>query len=279
MLTNNDIKILIKTGVGTVQAKNKLKINLICFGLLMFGITSLSNATEKVEVFPSKKYFNEYLLMQEFQKSLMLDGLVESIDPNLQIESKECGQVNAFYSPSQKKITLCYEPMNRADSVIDYFYPYPRETIQNRSTLKAGVFMGALLHELGHAIIHLKDIPVLGNQEDAADSIATITLLELTKKSPQQGKVMIVGGLTHDWGTRMDGLTKFLIGKDLYADEHPLNEQRVFNRVCLAYGSNPALFIDTARQFKLPASRAKRCQIEYQDTKRAVDALIINKIQ
>ncbi len=261
-----------------MQSFRVLKVNLICFTLFLLSTSIISSANDKVEIAPSKKYFDEYLLMQELQKNMLLGGLVESIDPNLKIESKECGQANAFYTPSQKKITLCYEYINRADSVIDYLYPYPRETIQNRSMLKVGVFMGVLMHELGHAIIDLKEIPILGNQEDAADAIATIMMLELTKKSPQEGKTMIVGSLAHDWGTRVDGVTKIFAAKDLYAGEHPLNEQRVFNRVCLAYGSNPALFIDTARQLKLPDSRAKRCQTEYQNTKKAVDKLLINTL-
>lgn len=243
----------------------------------MFGIASLSNAGEKVEVFPSKKYFNEYLLMQQFQKNKLFEGIVEPIDSELSIEARECGFINAFYNPNQKKITLCYEYINSASAEIDYLYP--RESIQSRSALETGVLVAVLMHELGHAIIHLKNIPVLGNQEDAADSIATIIMLELVKKSPQLGKTMIVGSLAHDWGKRTGGLTKLLRSNDLYANEHPYNEQRVFNRVCLAYGSNPALFIDSARQLKLPENRARRCQKEYQDTKRAVDALIINKIQ
>lgn len=256
----------------------KVIYSIVLFISVFFGFSVSVLAESKLNAVPSKKYFEEYLLIQELQKNLVFDNVVESIDSDLKIEASECGQPNAFYQPSQKKVTLCYEYMKRGDSVIDYLYPYPRESIENRSLLKTGVFTGVLMHELGHAIIHLKDVPVLGNQEDAADSIATIIMLELTKKSPQQGKTMIMGSLVHDWGTRMNERVKAMMGKDLYADEHPLNEQRVFNRICLAYGSNPALFIDTARQMKLPEARAKRCASEYQNTKKAVDQLIGSQI-
>ncbi|EUJ11286.1 hypothetical protein Meth11DRAFT_2126 [Methylophilaceae bacterium 11] len=266
-------------GNDTSYSSYKLIHSIVFFTCLLIGFSISASAESKLNAVPSKKYFEEYLLMQELQKNMVFDGIVESVDPRLQIEAKECGQANAFYSRSQTKIILCYEYMKQSDAVIDYLYPYPRETIQNRSLLKTGVFMGVLMHELGHAIVHLKDVPVLGNQEDAADSIATIIMLELAKKSPQQGKTMIVGSLAHDWGTRQNGVAKMILSKDLYADEHPLNEQRVFNRICLAYGSNPALFVDTAKQLKLPESRAKRCAGEYQSTKKAVDLLIGSQIQ
>ncbi len=259
-----------------MQFQHVLKITLY-FVLLLASAPIIAYAENKLDVVPSKKYFDEYLLMQEFQKNKLFDEMIESIDQNLRIEARECGFINASYTPSQRKITICYEYMKRGDAEIDYLYP--RESVNARSMLKTGVLMSVLLHELGHAIIHLKNVPVLGNQEDAADAIATIILLEFAKKSPQQGKSMIVGSLAHDWGTRVDGVTKVFAGKDLFADEHPLNEQRVFNRVCLAYGSNPALFIDSARQLKLPENRAKRCQYEYQNTKEAVDELIGSKFQ
>jgi hypothetical protein len=258
----------------TSYSSYKLSYTMAFLICLLIGFSISASAESKLNAVPSKKYFEEYLLMQELQKNMVFDGVVEAVDPRLKMEARECGQANAFYNPSQIKITLCYEYMKRSDAFIDYLYPYPRETMQNRALLKTGVFTGVLMHELGHAIIHLKDVPVLGNQEDAADSIATIIMLELAKKSPQQGKTMIVGSLAHDWGNKTDTFTKIIASRDLYADEHPLNEQRVFNRICLAYGSNPALFLDTARQLKLPESRAKRCAYEYQSTKKAVDQLI-----
>lgn len=254
-----------------------LKICWLVFIFISFGFPVISNADDKLNVNPSKKYFDEYLLMQELQKNKVFDEILEPIDTELRIEAKECGVVNAFYTPAFKKITICYEYLKRGDAEIDYLYP--RESVNARAILKTGVLMSVLLHELGHAIIHLKNVPVLGNQEDAADAIATIIMLEFAKRSPQQGKSMIVGSLAHDWGTRVDGVTKVFAGKNLFADEHPLNEQRVFNRVCLAYGSNPALFIDSARQLKLPENRAKRCQYEYQTTKKAVDELVGSKFQ
>lgn len=241
--------------------------------VLQFLATS-AYAYEKYNAMPSQRYFSDYQLLNAPEMKSSMMTAISQVDPDLKITGRECGQINAFYSPAYKEITLCYEYLHNADKIIDYLYPSNKYTIQTRSLLKMGVFMGVLFHELGHAIIHLKDVPVLGNQEDAADNIATILLLELTKRNSDQGKHLIVGKLAHDWHGRQSLLTKLLYANDLHADEHAFNEQRVFNMVCLAYGSNPVLFQDVAISLKLPQNRAKRCPQEYQSTSKAVFQLI-----
>ena len=42
-----------------------------------------------------------------------------------------------------------------------------------------------LLHEFGHAIIREFKVPLLGLEEDSADTIAAITLLQLDKAQPR----------------------------------------------------------------------------------------------
>ena len=42
-----------------------------------------------------------------------------------------------------------------------------------------------LFHELGHGLIHEFDLPVLGEEEDAADTIASIILLSAERMDPE----------------------------------------------------------------------------------------------
>ncbi len=39
--------------------------------------------------------------------------------------------------------------------------------------------MHTLFHELAHALIHINDIPIVGKEEDAADGLASVLLIEL----------------------------------------------------------------------------------------------------
>jgi hypothetical protein len=49
-----------------------------------------------------------------------------------------------------------------------------------------------------------------------------------------------------------------------FASVHGLPEQRVFNGLCLAYGSDPVLFADVLVSGLLPKTRAGNCEHEYQ---------------
>lgn len=240
--------------------------------LFLLGRPVLSVADDGVLLFPSQKYATQFSALRDTETLSKIGDLVRAIDPAFMFVAKECGVINAWYSPQSKTITVCYELLHDGDLFVDS--QYNRENPATQAWMKSGIFFWVLFHELGHAIIHLKAVPIIGGEEDAADRIATILLLEFAKNNPVEGKVMLVGDLAYTWSRRSDILDKLLSGRQMYANEHPMNEQRVFNIICLAYGSNPALFVDTARQLKLPSERAVRCQREYIQTNAAVKELL-----
>ncbi len=49
-----------------------------------------------------------------------------------------------------------------------------------------GNIVFVMLHELSHLVIEDFDIPVLGNGEDAADSLAAVTLIRLDRARPER---------------------------------------------------------------------------------------------
>ena len=223
--------------------------------------------TDCISVFPSQKYHEQYLVLKNISPTFGgIINVLKNTEPSFSIEARECGVINSWYNPQFKKITLCYEYLEDGDNFIyDHYSNQPPQVIAN---LQTGIFISVLMHEYGHAVIDIENMPVLGNEEDAADKISTIVLLEITKKNPNLGKLSIEGDLAYQSWIKTD-----LTNKRLFADEHPLNEQRVFNKVCLAYGSNPELFADTAVRFGLPEKRAARCASEYIKTKSAIDKL------
>jgi hypothetical protein len=252
-----------------MKSVRRLVLHVIGF-LLLVAQASIASAKENVFVFPSQKYPDAFLMTSETLPQFA--SVARTIDPDLVITARDCGVINSWYRSQEKEITLCYEYLNDAYSFIEARYRNAPPTTQ--MLLKLGTFAGVLVHELGHAVIHTHDLPIIGGEEDAADRIATIMFLEFAEKKPAEGKVMLVGDLAYKWDRRFNALDKLINARNLYANEHPLNEQRVFNIVCLAYGSNPALFLDTAQQLKLPRERAMRCQHEYFETKKAVDQFL-----
>jgi hypothetical protein len=48
-----------------------------------------------------------------------------------------------------------------------------------------------------------------------------------------------------------------------FASDHGLPQERFYNVMCIAFGSNPVLFADLAHEGYLPATRAANCVREY----------------
>lgn len=239
--------------------------------VLLSLLPALSFAQANVLIHTSDRYADQFQMFRDSGVAPMLSKLASSLGPDFTFVTKECGVVNAWYSPGERSITLCYEYLADADA---YFQDrYQNTNIGTRAAWSTGVFIHVLFHELAHAAIDVRNIPVLGGQEDAADRFSTIMLLETAKSNPVQAKAMITGSLIYQWNTRPSVLQKLIYGRRLYANEHPLTEQRVYNIVCLAYGSNPALFQDLAQAFRLPQERAVRCPGEYRSAETAVKQL------
>jgi hypothetical protein len=91
------------------------------------------------------------------------------IRENVIIAGSECDEPNAYYRPEARRVTLCYELL--AD-LSRRFRRMPQSDI-----LVAGTTAFVLLHEVGHALIHVLDLPTTGREEDAVDQLATLLML------------------------------------------------------------------------------------------------------
>jgi hypothetical protein len=201
----------------------------------------------------------------------MLEALATATTQNIRVPEHlslvmaECGQPNAFYQRDKKAIILCYEFFDDIVSGLlrDFGKRVPRATLTN---MAGGLLAFVYLHELGHALVNLLNLPVLGREEDAADQIATYLLLQSTNF--QQ---LTDGFVAVHWFNRKK---TFFYTRRHYADEHSLGPQRQFNIACWAYGSNPQQFLALAQYAKLPRERAVRCGNEYQQLHNAVGQLL-----
>ena len=117
---------------------------------------------------------------QEFRSSLIahrfLDTIVARLNDSLRIprditlRTAHCGEPNASYTPDDRRVTLCYELFR---SLSEQFAGEP-----GGEFLVSGTVAFALMHELGHALIDVLDLPTTGREEDAVDQLATVLLLQ-----------------------------------------------------------------------------------------------------
>jgi hypothetical protein len=117
-----------------------------------------------------------------------------------------------------------------------------------------------LAHEIGHGLINEMSMPVLGREEDAADSFAIVTALAINTKSSARVLEEQVKGLL--FMTKRD---KKQGAKPAFYDEHGLNPQRAYNIVCYMYGSNPEKYKQLATDTKLPKERQESCAYDYKN--------------
>ncbi|WP_457650449.1 DUF4344 domain-containing metallopeptidase [Profundibacter sp.] len=119
-------------------------------------------------------------------------------------------------------------------------------------------------HELAHALIDVMDLPVLGQEEDAADVFSVVVIEQLFKS--QEALAINSGGAM---GFKVDADDRMGKGREWdWADEHGPDMQRYYNIVCLTYGSNPENRSEFAKEMGLPVERAEYCNGEYDLAKR-----------
>jgi hypothetical protein len=139
-----------------------------------------------------------------------------------------------------------------------------------RADAAVGAALDTILHEAGHGIIDMLDIPVLGREEDAADFFSLYLLLQF----PAEDARRLIQGVAFTVGSEArEDLEEGQRPQD-FAGSHGLNAQRHYNVLCLAYGANPALF-DNEAPPGLPPWRARNCDGEWSLLQRAFSKTIL----
>lgn len=126
-----------------------------------------------------------------------------------------------------------------------------------------------MAHEMGHGLINEMSMPVLGREEDAADSFAVVTAMKLGPKFSER----VLHEATMGWvlSSKEDWKEKNPVA---YYDEHSLDLQRAYNVVCFMIGSNPEKYKALAARTKFPEYRQKACPYEWQNTAWSWDELL-----
>lgn len=189
----------------------------------------------------------------------------------LLIRIKGCdGNVNAFYDPSDDTLNVCYEYIK---FILDVAAHIPEAGVKEGLTpanYPVGPLLEVLLHELSHAVFHMKKVPILGREEDAADRVAAYVLLSLGRNETRRVIASIAVLYMSQAKTVPTELQEF-------ADVHGMPAQRFYDLMCISYGSDEKKFADFIEKGYLPADRAESCPDEYRQVKYAFERLVSSK--
>jgi hypothetical protein len=125
-----------------------------------------------------------------------------------------------------------------------------------------------LYHEVGHLLIDQLDLPVLGREEDAADNLATMTLLNQGTVQAEETLRDAAQGWLLSGEAEADALDA-----SYFYDSHSLSLQRAYAIVCQMVGSNQAEYTPVANQYGLDTGRQESCAYDFETLQRSYDAL------
>ncbi|PIE39998.1 MAG: hypothetical protein CSA51_03045 [Gammaproteobacteria bacterium] len=121
------------------------------------------------------------------------------------------------------------------------------------------ILMHTIFHELAHAFIAMYGIPILGKEEDAADTLATILLIEYFSDG-QDIALTAADFFAIESENREGGLQD-----EDFGGEHSLDEQRHYSTLCYIYGSSPKEYAFLVEEGRLPKERSETCIDEYEE--------------
>jgi hypothetical protein len=234
--------------------------------LLFCGLSaSRAGAEGKVRVEHVQTANREHRQMALDLKDLGLyESVAEAINEELRLPRDivvffdSCGEANAFYDSESKSIIMCYELLELAAATF--------EELDLDDEEHAGAVLGVagffFLHEMGHALVDVLDIPVTGREEDAVDDLAGLILLQGEAEDAAFAAMLQFANFSDE------------VEELAFWDEHSLDEQRFYSVACLIYGSNPESNEFLVGDDMLPPERAERCPEEYERKDRAWTALL-----
>lgn len=153
------------------------------------GTTHAASQSNRVSInyVPPKNPVHQPVYM-ELKRREMLERLQIIFSPfrlprTLQVQLAGCdGEPDAFYGDDV--VTICYEYVddlwqNMPEKATPLFGIEPIDTV-------AGPFFEVSMHEFGHALFDMLELPVFGREEDAADQLAAYILLQFGKSEARR---------------------------------------------------------------------------------------------
>ncbi len=256
-----------------------LKSLIICV-LMFIGLVSFSCA--KADEFLLAEFqTTSNKETQDIRKTIMEEGGVLSLVDllNEQFKTPDQGTIKlVFVDVGENQNSEPYTDLESNTITIPYQFvldvknlfqqvDYGSEIQMDIRVPTIDTVLHTILHEVAHAMIEAYDLPIVGKEEDAADSLATFILAEQFEEGEE---IAISAADLFDLERQQAGE----LDESNYWDEHSLDAQRFYNTMCQVYGSNPDKYADLLDKLAIDERRQELCIDEYDKLSRSWGKLL-----
>jgi hypothetical protein len=172
-------------------------------------------------------------------------------------------------TPPQGRLASGIDEAVKALDTVPRFKKLSHDAKRQLVEFVLGNTLFVLAHEMGHGLINEMNMPVLGREEDAADSFAITTALKIGTVVSERVLIEAAKGLILSTKrAKKEG------DAPAFYDEHGLDPQRAYNVVCFMVGSNPEKYKQLATDTKLPEERQESCKYDYKNAAWSWDEML-----
>lgn len=232
--------------------------------LLVICITTLFSTSAQARhkatlVFNKPNNAVEIALLQKLKKAGDAQEAVDLINEKLRLPKPLSivfgGNDGPLYDPAINKILVPYTFLDEVNK--RFIKAKYAETGVTPEEATNDALMHTLFHEIGHALVEMYRLPVVGKEEDAVDSLANVLLIEFYDQG--QETVLSAADLFDLESNDKDNYEE----ADFW-DEHSLDEQRYYTTLCHVYGSDPDNYASAIEDTDISDDRAELCIDEYE---------------
>jgi len=229
-----------------------VRITVAVAAMLLAGCTTSAPAPDRGEVRIEYRKVPDKLA--SLQTSLRTSGRLEDVVAQFEKVAGLPVDVTVLVR-SCKDGTQYLTDANRVDFCVQDFAEVRKEMKEaGEEDLMATVLSDAaatLLHELAHAVIDVRSLPITGREEDVADQFAVWQAVEGLDDPDLVLSQAFEYGLSQDLYEQVDD------------DEHTADGQREANLLCWLYGSDPQSWEHLVDDDPLTDDRAELCADEW----------------
>ena len=217
-------------------------------------------ATAQAElIFSDADDVTEQRIRQSLQDSAVIAEAVDLINETLVLDKPlaitlSAGEEGPHFDPEKFEIVIPYGFVTEVEGRFEK--AKYAETGVSVEEATSDALMHTLFHELAHALIFLYELPVVGKEEDAADGLATVLLIEYFEDGAE-----IALSAADLFALESEDTGNFT-NEDFW-DEHSLDIQRYYTTLCYVYGSNPSQRSSLKKDIGFSGERAELCEEQY----------------